>query len=112
LVEEKVIYSGMRVDMGKSPPLPKPDETAAALLQWLAGEPDMLSRFLALSGLQVNQLRSAINDPGFLAGLIDFVMAHEPTLMAFCEACDWKPEAVVAAWHHYSSPGLDSGQSE
>lgn len=102
----------MRVDMGKSPSLPKPDETAGALLQWLATEPEMLSRFLALSGLQVNQLRSAIEDPGFLAGLIDFVVAHEPTLMAFCAAADWKPEAVVSAWHHYSGPGLDSGQTE
>lgn len=71
----------------------------------------MFSRFLALSGVRVDQLRSAIGDPGFLAGMIDFVMEHEPTLMAFCAARDWKPEAVVAAWHHYSGPGLDSGES-
>ncbi|SIR16665.1 Protein of unknown function [Rhizobium sp. RU35A] len=69
----------------------------------------MLGRFLSLSGVQVEQLRGAIGDPGFLAGMIDFVMGHEPTLMAFCAARDWKPEAVVAAWHHYSGPGLDSG---
>ncbi|MDO1581852.1 DUF3572 domain-containing protein [Rhizobium oryzicola] len=90
--------------------LPKPDETAAAILQWLANDLDMLGRFLAISGMQPNQLRGAINDPGFLAGMIDFVMGHEPTLMAFCEASEWKPEAVVAAWHHYSGPGLGSGE--
>jgi hypothetical protein len=85
------------------------EETAAAILGWLANEPDMLGRFLALSGVQPNQLRNAVNDPGFLAGMIDFLMGHEPTLLAFCEATETKPETVTAAWHHYSGPGLDSG---
>ena len=85
------------------------EETAAAILGWLANEPDMLGRFLALSGVQPNQMRDAVNDPGFLAGMIDFLMAHEPTLLAFCEATETKPETVAAAWHHYSGPGLDSG---
>jgi len=87
-----------------------PKETAIAVLGWLAGEPDMLSRFLALSGLQADQLRGAVNDPGFLAGLIDFVMAHEPSLMAFCEATGAQPETVAAAWHRLSGPGLQSGE--
>ncbi|MFK0383179.1 MULTISPECIES: DUF3572 domain-containing protein [Rhizobium/Agrobacterium group] len=86
-----------------------PQETAAAILGWLANEPDMLSRFLALSGLQANMLREASNDPGFLAGLTDFLMSHEPDLMAFCAATETTPETVAAAWHHFSGPGLDSG---
>ncbi len=86
------------------------EETAATILTWLAGEPDMLGRFLALSGVQPGQLRAAINDPGFLAGMLDFLMQHEPTLLQFCEATDTKPEAVMAAAYHYSKPGLDSGE--
>ncbi|SOC93310.1 Protein of unknown function [Rhizobium sp. AN5] len=86
-----------------------PQETAAAILGWLANEPEMLGRFLALSGLQANMLRHAANDPGFLAGLTDFLMSHEPDLMAFCAATDTSPETVAAAWHHFSGPGLDSG---
>lgn len=86
------------------------EETAGAILGWLAGEPDMLSRFLALSGLQADQLRHVISDPGFLAGMIDFVMEHEPSLMAFCEATGTKPETVMAAAHFYTKPALDSGQ--
>jgi hypothetical protein len=54
--------------------------------------------------------RSAVNDPQFLAGMIDFLMGHEPTLMAFCDATGTKPEVVAAACHHYSKPGLDSGE--
>ncbi|WP_105437406.1 DUF3572 domain-containing protein [Neorhizobium sp. T25_13] len=87
----------------------KAEETAGAILGWLANEPDMLGRFLALSGVQPNQLRNAVNDPGFLAGMIDFLMGHEPTLLAFCEATGTKPETVAAAWQQYSGPGLGSG---
>ncbi|WP_313617820.1 DUF3572 domain-containing protein [Agrobacterium sp.] len=88
----------------------KPEETAAAILGWLASEPELLSRFLALSGLQANMLRHAATDPGFFAGLTDFLMSHEPDLMAFCAATETKPEDVAAAWHHFSGPGLDSGE--
>ena len=86
------------------------EDIAVEILTWLAGEPDMLSRFLALSGVRPDQLRTAINDPAFLAGVLDFVMSHEPTLMAFCEATGTKPEAVAAAWGKLSGPGLDSGE--
>lgn len=87
-----------------------PQETAIAVLSWLANEPDMLSRFLALTGVAPGELRHAMGDTGFLAGLVDFVMAHEPTLMAFCAATDTAPETVAAAWHKLSKPGLDSGE--
>lgn len=86
------------------------EETAVAVLGWLAGEPDMLDRFLALSGTRPDQLRQSIRDPAFMAGMLDFLMAHEPTLMAFCEATDTKPEAVVSASNHYGGPTLDSGE--
>ena len=86
------------------------EHTAVAILGWLAAEPDMLGRFLALSGLQAVQLREAVNDPGFLAGMIDFLVSHEPTLLSFCEATGTAPQTVEAAWRHYSKPGLDSGE--
>ncbi|KEQ06822.1 DUF3572 domain-containing protein [Pseudorhizobium pelagicum] len=86
------------------------EQTAVAILAWLASEPEMLSRFLALTGLEASQLRGAVADPGFLGGMIDFLMGHEPTLLAFCEATETRPEAVEAAWRYYSGPGLDSGE--
>lgn len=86
------------------------EQTAVAILGWLASEPEMLGRFLALSGLQAVQLREAVNDPGFLAGMIDFLVSHEPTLLSFCEATGTSPQTVETAWRHYSKPGLDSGE--
>ena len=73
------------------------ETTAIAELGWLAGEPELLSRFLALTGVAPADLRGAVNDPGFLAGLVDFLMGHEPTLLAFCEASGVAPETVVRA---------------
>lgn len=87
-----------------------PHETAIAVLAWLANEPDMFGRFLALTGVEPGMVRNAMNEPAFLSGMMDFLMAHEPTLMAFCAATDTQPEAVVAAAAHFSPPGLSSGE--
>jgi len=87
-----------------------PHEIAIAVLGWLANEPDMFGRFLALTGMEPSQLRHAVNDPAFLGGMLDFLMGHEPSLMAFCEATGTAPEAVMTASNHFSSPGLGSGE--
>lgn len=84
------------------------EATAVAVLGWLANEPEMLSRFLALSGVQPTQLRQVVGDPAFLAGMLEFLMQHEPTLMEFCTATDTKPETVVEAYHRYAGPSIDS----
>ncbi|AYG58805.1 DUF3572 domain-containing protein [Rhizobium jaguaris] len=87
-----------------------PQETAIAVLGWLANEPDMFGRFLALTGVEAAQVRNAINQPAFLAGMLDFLMNHEPTLLAFCQASGIAPETVAAASAHFSPPGLSSGE--
>ena len=81
-----------------------PDDIAIAILGWLAGEPDLLGRFMAITGADTTTLRSMAGDPGFMAGLVDFLMSHEPTLLAFCAATDIKPEEVVRAHQMLSGP--------
>lgn len=87
-----------------------PQEIAIAVLGWLANEPDMFGRFLALSGMEPSQLRHVAGDPAFLGGMLDFLTAHEPSLMAFCATTGTAPEAVMTASAHFSSPGLGSGE--
>lgn len=84
------------------------ETTAVAILGWLAGEPELLSRFLALTGVAPSDVRSAVGDPGFLAGVVDFLMGHEPTLLAFSEATGIQPDAVVRAHAILSGPYGDS----
>jgi hypothetical protein len=85
------------------------EAVAIDVLTWLAGEPEMMGRFLALTGLTADGLRRAAGEPGFFAGLLDFVMGHEPTLIAFCDATSTPPERVQRAHRLLSGPpGLDT----
>ena len=68
---------------------------AARALQFLADEPRLLTRFLAVSGVAPQQLRRAAAEPGFLAGVLDFLLAHEPDLMAFSAASGRPPAEIV-----------------
>ncbi|MBO9629686.1 MAG: DUF3572 domain-containing protein [Shinella sp.] len=80
------------------------EATAVTILGWLAGEPELLSRFLALTGVSPSEVRTAVKDTGFLAGIVDFLMSNEPDLLAFCDATGTKPEAVVHAHAVLSGP--------
>lgn len=72
---------------------------AIAGLARLASDDDLMMRFCALSGVLANDIRSAAQDPNFLVGVLDFYLAHEPDLLAFAEAENLDPEAVVKARH-------------
>ena len=77
---------------------------AIEILGWLVGQPDLLNRFMALVGVDAGSIRRAAAEPGFLAAVTGFVMAHEPTLMAFCEENDVKAERVAACHHKLAGP--------
>ncbi len=79
------------------------------VLTWLADEPDMMGRFLALTGMTADTLRRSAREPGFHLALLDFLMDHEPTLIAYCEATHTAPEDIVRAHRALSGPpGLDT----
>jgi hypothetical protein len=56
-------------------------------------------RFLDLTGIGTDELRERVADPALLAGLIRFLEAHEPDLVAVAQAMDVKPESLVKARH-------------
>ena len=65
-----------------------PDEAEAVALQalgFLASDPDLLPRFLALTGIEASEIRKAAAQPGFLAGVLAFFLAHEPSLFKLAE---------------------------
>ncbi|MFQ6159418.1 DUF3572 domain-containing protein [Sinorhizobium meliloti] len=80
------------------------EDTAIAILTWLANEPELMSRFLALTGTDPASLRGAVGEPGFIGGIVAFLMEHEPTLMAFCNETQTSPDEVVRAHHALSGP--------
>jgi len=54
-------------------------------------------RFLDLSGIDTDELRTRAAQPELLAGLLRFLEAHEPDLIDVAAALDIKPEQLVAA---------------
>lgn len=76
-------------------------ENAEALaiqaLGFIAADPELLPRFLAITGVDAQAIRLAAREPGFLAGVLQFIVAHEPTLLRFSEETGIPPQHVSAA---------------
>lgn len=83
------------------------ETTAVAALGWLAQEPELLSRFLALTGVEPAAVRQAVGDPAFLAGILDFLMGHEPTLLQFSQSTGIAPETIVQAHAALAGPPIE-----
>lgn len=76
------------------------DEAAALALRALAAtlaEPRRAERFLALTGLDADELRARLGEPSLLAAVLDFLESHEPDLIAVAHDMDVKPASLVAA---------------
>lgn len=73
------------------------EAVAVRALGFVAGDPELLPRFLAITGIEAGAVRRAAAEPGFLAGVLQFILAHEPTLMRFCEETGTPPADVGKA---------------
>jgi hypothetical protein len=76
-----------------------PDAEALALAALAATLSDerRAQRFLELTGLNADELRSRVGERGLLAATLAFLEAHEPDLVAVAQAIGIKPETLVAA---------------
>ena len=63
-----------------------------------------LDRFLALSGIGLENLRAAAAEPGFLAAILDHLASDETLLLAFAEHAGQDPEAIAKARDILSPP--------
>ncbi len=54
-------------------------------------------RFMALSGLSPETIRHNPEEPGLLAGALDYFLNHEPDLVAFCDTSGLAPDAPARA---------------
>jgi hypothetical protein len=81
------------------------EQLAITILSWLSDQPSLMSRFLAISGIEAGAIRGMIGDPGFYGGLTGFLMGHEPTLMQFASEAGVNVEWVQACHRHFTGPG-------
>jgi Protein of unknown function (DUF3572) len=71
---------------------------AHSAVSFILADDPLRERFLALSGLAPDELHGRIEDTDFLASVLEFLISHDPDLIAFAQAHNFKPENVVAAW--------------
>ncbi len=70
---------------------------ALSALAWTLGDDARASRFLALTGIDPENLRGRLGDPAMLDAALAFLEAHQPDLIACAAALGVKPESLIAA---------------
>lgn len=70
---------------------------ALRALAHIVGDPDLGPRFLDLTGLDVETLRSRAGEPDILTAVLGFLEAHEPSLIDTASALGVPPAALTAA---------------
>jgi hypothetical protein len=80
--------------------LPPPNDCETIALAALAAtlsDERRAERFLQLTGLSPDGIRSSLGDRRTLAACLAFLESHEPDLVAVAEAMEIKPETLIAA---------------
>jgi len=67
---------------------------AIQALTFIAGNGERLGRFLAVTGIGPAQIRTAAHEPGFLAGVLDYVASDDRLIAAFASETGLDPEAI------------------
>lgn len=66
-------------------------------LGFLATRPEDIDRFLTLSGLEVDELRSKAGDPNLLRAVLEFILADDAYVTALCQELEIQPRDLHAA---------------
>ncbi|WP_425403748.1 DUF3572 domain-containing protein [Hwanghaeella sp.] len=79
----------------------KQPEEALALardaLIYLSQDADRIGRFLAVTGVGPAEIRERVEDPTFLAGVLDFILADDAMVVDFAEKASILPEEPARA---------------
>ncbi|WP_315833383.1 DUF3572 domain-containing protein [Bradyrhizobium prioriisuperbiae] len=88
-----------------------PRETAEIVaiqaLSFVAGDPERLGQFLAETGIGPETLRSAAKDPGFLVGVLDFLLRDDAMTKAFSESSHLDPKIISNAREALGDPAWE-----
>lgn len=68
-------------------------------LDYLAQDAERLGRFIALTGIGPDQLRSEAGTPHVLAGVLEYILTDESNLLVFCSLNAIAPDDIAPAHH-------------
>jgi hypothetical protein len=78
---------------------------AIQALGFIGEEPERLAGFLHSSGLAVEQIRDAAQEPRFLVGVLEHMLGDESLLLAFATSVGVDPAAIGQAHAALASNG-------
>ncbi len=73
------------------------ESLAIQALSFIAGDPERLGRFLAVTGIGPERIRAAAREPNFLAGVLDHIASDERLLVAFAAEATTDPHTIARA---------------
>ncbi len=82
---------------GSKGPREAAESLAVQALSYIAQDPERLGRFLALTGIGPAEIRSAAAEPGFLAGVLDYVASDQALIIAFAAESGHQASTIDAA---------------
>jgi uncharacterized protein DUF3572 len=92
-----MLRKGKWTPMNKRPR--QTQETAELLaiqaLAFIAEDPERMAGFLGASGIAPDAIRDAAATPGFLAGVLEHMLADESLLLAFAECAGLDPAEIA-----------------
>lgn len=80
------------------------ESLAIQALAHLAQDKEVLERFLSVTGLAPDRIREAASSPGFLAGVLDYMMQNEALLLTFSENNNIDAQTILDAHQQLSGP--------
>jgi hypothetical protein len=66
-------------------------------LHFLISTPDSLEKFLSITGIEPETLRTAAHEPYFLIAVLDFLCQNPPLAEAFALTQTWNPKIIYEA---------------
>lgn len=79
------------------PKLEHAQTIALQVVGWIVADMSRAERFLAMTGLDPDQLRTRLGENAVQGAAIDFLLAYEPDLIACAEAIGEQPATIAAA---------------
>lgn len=67
---------------------------AIQALTFIAGDGERLGRFLAVTGIGPDEIRDAAREPGFLGGVLDYIVSDERLIADFVSEADLDPADI------------------
>lgn len=73
------------------------EDLAIQALSFIAADGDRLGRFLAMTGIEPRDIRATAQQPGFLAGVLDYLAGDDRLVTAFATEAGIEPADIARA---------------